>query len=193
MLARGSKSWLVFGFGLALACQSRPLHVPEAADAASDNGAGSVPVGPDGGAGAPACAAGGIAADAGAADAGSSPLAPTCGPECDRCSNGRCVRVLASSSSPGPLALTSSEVIWADYARDQPAAILKVSSNGGMPQTLAVAPAGTTVNSLAIDSDYAYWTQSSSVPNPYPPMPPPDGAVMKTPIAGGASTAVASV
>jgi hypothetical protein len=114
-----------------------------------------------------------------------------CGLACDQCTNGRCIRVLASGQSvPGPLAVTSSEVIWANQARYQGAAILEVPIGGGAPQTLALAPSETTVNALAIDSGYVYWAKSSSYS--LSPTAPSDGAVMKTPVTGGATTILAS-
>ena len=168
-------------------------------------------MGPEGAAGAPACTAEGLArADAGAGapcpasltrcaavcvdEATDSQNCGGCGLACDQCTNGRCIRVLASGQSvPGPLAVTSSTVIWSNDGvatadgKLQGAAILKVPIGGGAPQTLALAPSDTEPGSLAIDSGYVYWAKS----NTYPHMS-MDGAIMKTPLAGGATMPLTS-
>jgi hypothetical protein len=109
--------------------------------------------------------------------------------------NGRCIRVLASGQpSPSALAVTSSEVVWgntgveiaAGETRLHGATILKVPLSGGAPETLAtVAPPETIshLSSLAVDSGSVYWAKYDSGSG--------DGAIMKTPLAGGATTTFA--
>jgi hypothetical protein len=117
-----------------------------------------------------------------------------CGLACDNCTNGRCIRVLASGQ-PGPLglAVTSSEVVWANQGIDsmgtgqEGAAILKVPIGGGVPETLATLAQSdmSPSQSLAVDSGYVYWGKYNSVTGD-------EGAIMKTPLAGGATMTVAS-
>jgi hypothetical protein len=118
-----------------------------------------------------------------------------CGLACDHCTDGRCIRVLASGqSNPIALAVTSSEVVWANYGSSetgpgpiQGAAVLKLPIGGGVPETLATAESGmVTSESLAVDSGYVYWAKWN------PDSASGDGAIMKTPLAGGATMTVAS-
>jgi hypothetical protein len=203
MLERGfmpqARTMLVLGFGLSLslACQSTALN-------ASSGGAGA------GGSGAGAASGSGSGTAGGVAEATPCPAARArcgaacvdeatdaqncggCGLTCANCTNGRCIRVLASGQpSPLGLAVTSSEVVWANTGetlggKQQDAAILKVPIGGGVPETLAtLADADLPSQSLAVDSGYVYWGKSDSASGD-------DGAIMKTPLAGGATTTVAS-
>jgi hypothetical protein len=119
-----------------------------------------------------------------------------CGLACDHCTNGRCINILASGQAgPATIAVTASEVVWANAGIEvvdgetqmTGAAILKVPLGGGVPETLATLAQSDTisdVSSLAVDSGYVYWTWSNSVTD--------EGAIMKTPLAGGATMTVAS-
>jgi hypothetical protein len=176
------RSRLIFGFGLSLglACQSTPLS-------------GSLPpTDAPSGAGVP-CPASRTRCGAVCADEATDPQnCGGCGLACDQCTNGRCIRVLASGQPhPDALAVTSSEVVWAntgvatDDYKLQGAAILKVPIGGGAPETLA--QSDTDSWSLAIDSGYVYWARSNTRADMST-----DGAIMKTPMTGGATTTLAS-
>jgi hypothetical protein len=119
-----------------------------------------------------------------------------CGLPCDQCTNGRCIRILATGQpNPEPIAVTSTHVVWANQGLSQPdgttrgAAILKVPIGGGPVETLVTSERRP--NWLAIDSDYVYWTTPSTSTNPRPTYL-PDGAVLKMPVAGGAATRLTS-
>jgi hypothetical protein len=215
MVERGftlqARTRLVFGFGfsLAMACQSQPLSVS------------THPMGPAGsagagGSGAGAASAWGSGAAGGVAEGTPCPAAQTrcgtacvdeatdpqncggCGLACDHCTNGRCIRVLASGQ-PHPyfLAVTTSEVVWensgdeivvAGQIQFQGAAILKVPIGGGAPEMLVTTAQSDTVGpggrrALAVDSGYVYWAKVNYDSG--------DGAIMKTPLAGGVSTSLA--
>jgi hypothetical protein len=201
MLRHPARTTLVFGFGLSLvlACQSGTLSVPTQP---------TVPA--SGSAGAGAASGSGAGTGGGVADGTPCPTAQTrcgaacvdeatdsqncggCGLACDNCTNGRCIRILASGQ-PGPrgLAVTSSEVVWANTGEtadgeQQDASILKIPIGGGVPAALAtLAQSDSPSQSLAVDSGYVYWGKSDSATGN-------DGAIMKTPLAGGATMTVAS-
>jgi hypothetical protein len=201
-----ARTTLVFGFGLCLvlACQSSPLSVSPQPTVPTSGSAGA------GGSGAAAAAASGPGTAGSVAEDTPCPAAQTrcgvvcvdeatdpqncggCGLACDHCTNGRCVRVLASGQSgPRGLAVTSSEVVWANTGetadgKPQDAAILKVPMGGGVPETLVtLAQSDSPSQSLAVDSGYVYWGKSDSASGEY-------GAIMKTPLAGGATVTVTS-
>lgn len=115
-----------------------------------------------------------------------------CGLACDTCTNGRCIVVLASGQAhPGPIAVTSTDVIWANSPTgdDPEASIAKVPIRGGTIETLAIT--GRDALSLAVDSGYAYWTTESSATLD-PPTEIADGTVVKMSLQGGAPLILAS-
>ena len=166
-----ARTGLIVGFGLSLslACQPTPLGVS------------------------PPCPAPQTRCGAACVDEATDPQnCGGCGLACDHCTNGRCIRVLASGQAgPRGLAVTSSEVVWANIGdtadgKQQDAALLKVPIGGGVPATLAtLAEADSPSQSLAVDSGYVYWGKYDSATGN-------DGAIMKTPLAGGATMTVAS-
>jgi hypothetical protein len=206
-----TRTRLAFGFGLclALACQSRPLSVSPQPTAPSSGGAGA------GGSNAEAASAAASGTAGGVAEATPCPTTQNrcgaacvdeatdpqncggCGIACDNCTNGRCILVLASGQ-PGPyaLAVTSSEVVWSNQGIGEVvgqmtgSAILKVPIGGGVPETLAqpdVAP-----SSLAVDSGYLYWPMFNLSAEHYAGVGTLPDAIMKTPLAGGATMTLAS-
>lgn len=117
-----------------------------------------------------------------------------CGLTCDACTNGRCVVVLArGQNNPGPIAVTSTEVVWANQGLTSStssvgAAIMKTPLGGGPIETLAVTPIDATA--LAIDSGYAYWT-TDNLDNTQPPSA-ANGTIVKMSLQGGAASVLAS-
>jgi hypothetical protein len=178
---------LAFGLGLslALACQSKPLVSTDPTGPSSGSaGAEGTPCP------APQTRCGAACVD----EATDAQNCGGCGLVCDHCTDGRCVRVLASAqSNPLALAVTSSDVVWANQGNDtapgqvQGAAILRAPIGGGALQTLAALPEADnmlTSQSLAVDSGNVYWAKFNVDSG--------DGAIMKTPLAGGATTTLAS-
>lgn len=119
-----------------------------------------------------------------------------CGLTCDACTNGHCVVVLASGqNNPGPIAVTSTEVVWANQgvtgsSSSVGAAIMKAPLGGGPVETLATNEIDATA--LAIDSGDAYWTTDNLSFPSNGQAAVPNGTIVKMSLQGGAASVLAS-
>ena len=106
----------------------------------------------------------------------------TCGTTCStvspstaQCTAGRCLVTLATAIGggiAGDIAVDATSVYWSNPVDST---IMKVSSGGGTPTTLA---SGQSIGHIAVDSTSVYWLNG--------------GAVMKVPTGGGSLTTLAS-